>query len=99
MSIRENVIEDHLVKEMKKIGGRAVKFTSSYLRSLPDRICVFPEGVVAFVEVKRPGRKPTPKQRRMIRWLNSLGHIAVWVDSRPRVDAFIQWVKENKLTL
>lgn len=79
------------------MGGRAIKLTSSSLRSLPDRLCVFPGGFACFVECKAPGRKPTEKQERMICWLRSIGHIAVWLDSRPRVDAFLGWVKENKL--
>ena len=97
MPVLERVIEEHLRKEVKRIGGRAIKFTSSGLRSIPDRLCVFPNGFTAFVECKRPGRKPTPKQALMLKWLASKGHIAVWLDSRPRVDAFIKWVKRNKL--
>lgn len=97
MPIREIVIEEYLRREVKKLGGRAIKLTSSSLRSIPDRLCVFPNGVLAFVECKRPGRKPTEKQRRMLNWLQSKGHIAVWLDSRPRVDALLNWLKENKL--
>lgn len=98
MPIREKIIEQYLYRQVKKMGGRAIKFTSSNLRSLPDRICVFP-GFICFVECKAPGRKPTEKQSQMIKWLKSLGHVAVVIDSRPRVDAFLKWVKENKLTL
>jgi len=91
------VIEEYLRKKVKLLGGRAVKLTSSSLRGMPDRLCIFPKGVTVYVECKRPGRKPTPKQKRMIAWLKSKDHIAVWLDSRPRVDAFLEWVKENKL--
>jgi len=95
--IKEEKIENYLVRQVKKLGGRAIKFTSSSLRGLPDRHCIFPNGFACYVECKAPGRKTTKKQDVFIRWLRSCGHVAVIIDSRPRVDAFISWVKENKL--
>lgn len=96
MAIRERAIEDYLRKETVKRGGRAIKLTSSSLRALPDRLCLFPGGVICFVEVKAPGRKPSKNQELMIKMLNSMGFIALWLDSRPRVDALMKWLEENK---
>lgn len=98
MALKEEVIEEYLRKQVKKMGGRAIKFTSSSLRSLPDRLLIFP-GFICFVECKAPGRKPTQKQKLMLNWLRKCGHIAVIIDSRPRVDAFLTWVQKTKLTL
>jgi hypothetical protein len=97
MPIRERVIETYLREQVKKMGGRAIKLTSSSLRGLPDRICVFPGPYTCFVEVKAPNRKPSDKQVRLIQWLKRLGYEAVVIDSRPRVDSFLRWVKENRL--
>ena len=91
MAIREKVIEDYLVAQVKKAGGRAYKFTSSAYRSIPDRMCVFPHGVLIFVEVKAPGRKVTKRQAQEIDYLRLLKQKVVVIDSRPKVDVLIKW--------
>jgi hypothetical protein len=58
----EKTIEDALVKRVKALGGTAEKFTSPSKRSVPDRLVTLPGGRIIFVEVKAPGKKPTPKQ-------------------------------------
>ncbi|MDI5754298.1 VRR-NUC domain-containing protein, partial [Salmonella enterica subsp. enterica serovar Montevideo] len=47
---RENLIEKHLVAEVKKAGGVAYKFISPGHRSVPDRIVLLPGGRIVFVE-------------------------------------------------
>jgi hypothetical protein len=90
----ESTIENYLVRKVKSLGGRAIKFTSSSLRGLPDRIIILP-GFIGFVELKAPGRKPSKKQEKMIKWIRSRGHTVVVIDSRPRVDAFLKWVMKQ----
>lgn len=97
--IKEEKIENYFYRQAKKRGWRAIKFTSSSLRALPDRILICPKGFTCYAELKAPGRKPTPKQERMIAWMRSMGHTVVVIDSRPRVDAFFQWVESKLLTL
>lgn len=58
--VREEVIERHLVNEVKKAGGIAYKFTSPGRRGVPDRIVLLPNGKIIFVECKAPGEKPRP---------------------------------------
>jgi hypothetical protein len=91
--ITEKQIEAYLVKEIKKIGGTAYKFTSPAYRSVPDRMCVLPCGVIAFIECKRPGKKPTDAQQIEINKLNALGHYTVYVDTKQRVDEEIEFLK------
>lgn len=90
--IPEKKIEEYLRTEVIKRGGRAIKLTSSSLRALPDRLVLLPRGVMAFVEVKAPNRKPSINQTMMMRELRRLGFIAVWINSRPRVDAFLKHI-------
>ena len=71
--MREKVIEQKLVREVKKAGGLAVKFTSPGLSGMPDRLVILPEGYIAFVEVKAPGLKPRPLQIRRHEMLRRLG--------------------------
>ena len=58
----EREIEQFLVTKIKALGGVAYKFTSPGRRSVPDRLCVMPEGKHFFVEVKRRAGKLTPLQ-------------------------------------
>lgn len=96
MTILEKDIEKYLRLEVLKRGGRAIKFTSSNLRALPDRLCLFPGGLAVFVEVKRPGRKPSVNQQMMLKLLSGMGFIATWLDGRPAVDALMKWLEDNK---
>ena len=71
--MRESAIERRLVTEAIKCGGFAPKFVSPGLDGVPDRLLLFPGGRLAFVEVKAPGEKPRPLQRRRIEQLTALG--------------------------
>jgi len=46
----------------KKKGVMFEKFTSPAKRSVPDDILTFPNGLIAFIEYKAPGKRATPKQ-------------------------------------
>ncbi|CQH34787.1 TPA: VRR-NUC domain-containing protein [Yersinia enterocolitica] len=80
--IREDSIEDHLVKEVKKAGGIAYKFISPGRRSVPDRLVLLPGGKVIFVECKAPGEKPTAAQLREHEKLRALGFTVRVLDSK-----------------
>jgi hypothetical protein len=62
MNVLERDVERALVARVKSLGGIAEKFTSPSKRSVPDRLVTLPGGVIIFVELKAPGKKPTPKQ-------------------------------------
>lgn len=49
---REKDIEQYLVREVKKMGGRAYKFTSPGNSGVPDRIVILPKIQPIFVELK-----------------------------------------------
>ena len=83
--MRETSIERHLVKETEKRGGIAPKLVSPGTAGLPDRLVLLPGCGVAFVELKAPGEKPRPIQRRRIRELVGLGCSVYVVDSKERV--------------
>ena len=61
--MREKVIEQKLVAEVKKAGGICPKWVAPGFDGVPDRIAMFPGGKIAFVEVKAPGEKPRPLRR------------------------------------
>lgn len=56
--ISEKIIEKKLSSEVKKLGGMSIKLLSTHLIGLPDRICLFPGGRLAFIELKTTNKKP-----------------------------------------
>jgi hypothetical protein len=79
--MREKAIERKLVQSVTHMGGLALKFTSPGLAGVPDRLLLFPEGKIAFVEMKAPGKQPTPLQRLRHAQLRNLGFRVYVVDS------------------
>lgn len=59
MKRRERDIESGLRRQVEKMGGKFMKFTSPGNDGVPDRIAILPGGRVWFVELKREGEKPT----------------------------------------
>ena len=79
--MRESEIEKKLVIHIKKLGGIAYKFSSPNRKSVPDRLCVMPNGRAFFVELKAEGKAPTPLQHHEHELLRSLGHTVLVIDN------------------
>lgn len=71
--MREKDIEKILVSEVKKLGGRAYKWTSPGNDGVPDRIVIFPGRPPVFVELKADNGKLTALQKIQIERLKDLG--------------------------
>lgn len=91
----EHDIESHLVKKVALLGGKAYKWSSPSNRSVPDRICCLPKGKIKLVECKAPGKEPTPLQWKVIKYLRSLGHEVLVVDTKEKVDILIKIWREE----
>lgn len=89
----EAIIENYLVKQCKKVGGVAEKFTSPQKRSVPDRLCQFEYNLIYFVELKAEGKLPTAAQSLDHHNRRARGHVVYVIDSKKAVDAFIAHVK------
>jgi len=92
-TVRESAIERRLVTEAVKRGGLAPKFVSPGLDGVPDRLLLFPGGKLAFVEVKAPGGKPRPLQRRRIEQLTALGFRVYVLDSKEQIGEIMDEVQ------
>jgi len=90
----EKYIEQILSKEVKKMGGLALKFISPGVSGVPDRIVLLPGGKIAFVELKAPGKKMRPLQIKRKRQLELLGFLVYCIDSKEAVEDFIKEVME-----
>lgn len=84
--MRERDIEAYLVTRCRNVGALCYKWVSPGRVGVPDRICVFPDGRVVFVELKAPGKKPTRAQLREHARLREYGQKVVVVDSIESVD-------------
>jgi hypothetical protein len=84
----ERDVENALVRRVKKLGGLCEKFTSPSARSVPDRIVTMPGGVIIFVELKAPGKKPTELQKRDHARRRALGCDVRVVSTKEDADAF-----------
>ena len=82
----EQTVERYLVTRIKSLGGTCEKFLSPNRRSVPDRIVILPGGEVIFVEMKAPGKKPTPLQARDHALRRELGCTVLVLDSKEGVD-------------
>ena len=89
----EKQIEAKLKREVKRIGGLALKFVSPGYAGVPDRIVLLPKGKLCFVELKAPGRKLRPLQLKRKKQLKRLGFKVYVIDSFEKIDLFIQEVK------
>lgn len=71
--MRERDIEKRLVTEVKKLGGRAYKWTSPGNDGVPDRIVILPGRPPIFVELKTELGRLTALQKVQISRLRDLG--------------------------
>ena len=79
--MRESQLEQKLVSHITKLGGIAYKFSSPNRRSVPDRLCVMPNGRAFFVELKTKGKTPTALQQHEHETLRALGHTVLVIDN------------------
>ena len=69
----EKQIERRFCNRIRDSGGLSWKFTSPGHAGVPDRIVLFQQGRICFVEFKRPGGRPRPLQEKMHKKLRYMG--------------------------
>lgn len=83
-------IEDHLVKEVEKRGGMALKGAVPGTRFI-DRICILPGGVTLYAETKRPkGGRLTKHQEVTLERLRTMRHVAHRFDTKEEIDLYFR---------
>lgn len=93
--MREKLTEQKLVHAVKAAGGIAVKFVSSGYDGMPDRLVLFPEGKIAFVEVKAMGGQPRPLQIRRHVLLRSLGFLVYVLDDAGQIGGILDEIRST----
>lgn len=91
--VAEKQIEQAVVCETKKMGGRAVKFVSPGWDGVPDRIIFMPRGKMAFVEVKAPGKKMRALQLNRKKTLENLGFRVYCIDNMKMIGGMLHEIQ------
>ena len=96
--MREKTIESKLISEVKKYGGIAVKFVSPSFAGMPDRLVLLSDGLIAFVELKAPGKRPRPLQESRHRLLRSLGFKVYVIDKPEQIGGMLDELRATRLS-
>ena len=94
--MREKVIEQKLVSEVKRRGGICPKWVSAGYDGMPDRIVLLPGRHFGFVEVKAPGEKPRPLQESRHRALRKLGFRVYVIDMVWQIKMVLDEIEESE---
>lgn len=87
--MRERDIEKRLVREVRKMGGEAYKWTSPGNDGVPDRIVMLPGGRLIFVELKADRGQLSPIQKVQIRRIEKLGQEVIIVRGMDGLEEFL----------
>lgn len=92
----EKLVERKLVELVKINNGMCIKLLCDQLMGLPDRLCLFPNHKMAFVETKTTGQKPRRIQAYMHNKLRALGFRVEVIDTIKGVEQFIDSIIYDK---
>ena len=92
--MQEKTLERKLREAVKKLGGRALKFSSPYYTGMPDRLILLPGGKVCFAEIKTTGKKLNDRQEAVLADLQKMGFLVTVIDDQPSLDWFLMKLKE-----
>ncbi len=83
-------IEAKFVKAAKRARCLVRKLQWGCRNGAPDRLIIFPDGRLYFVELKSPGRKPDPHQLREHARLMGYGQRVYTLDTEQAINAFFE---------
>lgn len=91
--MREKTVEAKLVAAVKAMGGLSPKFISPGYDGMPDRLVLLPNGILAFVELKAPGKKLRPLQVRRKAQLEGLGFSVYCIDRPEQIGGVLDEIQ------
>ena len=92
----ERDVERRLKKRVEAMGCRCLKFESPGYTGVPDRIILVPGGLIAFAELKAPGRKERPRQVWVQQELRKMGFkVFSTVDSTEKIEGVARWCQRE----
>ena len=93
--MREKTVEAKLVAAVKAMGGLAPKFISPGYDGMPDRLVLLPNGKIAFVELKAPGKKMRPLQVRRKNQIEALGFSVYCIDNPEQIGGVLREIQSS----
>jgi hypothetical protein len=93
----EKHIEKKLKDRIEKIGGKCCKWVSPGYRGVQDRILFFPGGIMALAELKAPGEKQTPLQRKRQREFEALGFKVFVIDHESKIQEVVDEIQTDSV--
>ena len=93
--MREYVIENEFVKAVRKAGGVAYKLNSLTANGLPDRLVLFFPARTVFVELKAPGKKMRPLQKKRNGKLEALGFLVFCIDRTEQIEEVLREIQRS----
>ena len=85
----EKAVERKLVEMCKENGVLCIKLLTYQFTGLPDRMCLFPGGIIIFVELKTTGEKPRKIQLAVHKKLRELGFRVEVIDTIEDVENLV----------
>ena len=92
---QESELEKKLCKEVKALGGLALKFVSPGLAGMPDRLILIAIGKIGFVEVKALKKKPRKLQKIRHKQLQELGFQVYVLDKESQIGGIIDAIRSS----
>ncbi|GAB2547167.1 VRR-NUC domain-containing protein [Siminovitchia sp. FSL H7-0308] len=93
--MREKQIEQKLVKQVKNMSGLAIKLAAPGFDGLPDRLVLLPNGKIAFIEVKSPGKNLRPLQEKRKNELEKLGFLVFCLDNPEHIGGMLHAIQTS----
>ena len=94
--VSEKMIEQYLTDRIKQRGGICLKYSNPGMVGFPDRVCLLPDGVTLWVELKSKDGRLNEVQKIRIRQLRGMGHTVNVCRSKEDVDEVLESYKTCK---
>lgn len=91
----EKLLETKLKKSTEKMGGWCIKMLSTHLTGLPDRVCLFPGGIIFFAEIKTTKKKAKKIQILVHHKIRKLGFDVHLIDTSAQINQILENVKRK----
>lgn len=79
-----------MTQRIQEADGKCIKFATPGYKGFPDRLCLFPDGVIILVELKSEGKPLDPLQVVWRDMLIELGFIVMKIDTKTGVDKLME---------
>lgn len=91
----EKLLETKLKDGVESLGGWCIKMLSTHLTGLPDRVCLFPGGIVFFAEIKTTKKKPKKIQILVHHKIRKLGFDVHLIDTSAQINQILKKIENE----